>query len=245
MERDYEELARRLVDWIRERVDEPGCRGAVFGLSGGVDSATVAGLCKRAFPDNCLGLIMPCHSSPLDLEHASLAASQFDIPARVVTLDDIYERFLEAVGDVGAAETKEMAAANLKPRLRMVTLYFHANRLNYLVAGTGNKSEATVGYFTKYGDGGVDILPIGNLVKKEVYGLARHVGVPTSIIEKPPTAGLWAGQTDEVEMGLFYQDIDRYILTGEATKQVSERIKRMHALSEHKRRLPLVPEIKW
>ncbi|MHB0976743.1 MAG: NAD(+) synthase [Candidatus Aquicultorales bacterium] len=237
----YEALAEFLISWIRRVVEESACRGTVVGLSGGVDSSVVASLCRRAYPDDSLGVVMPCHSNPLDLEHASLLAAALKIATRTVVLDDIFDRFLEAIGDVGPGETKSNADANLKPRLRMATLYYHANRLNYLVAGTGNKSEATVGYFTKYGDGGVDILPIGNLVKEEVYGLADYLGVPRAIIEKPPTAGLWAGQTDESEMGLAYQELDRYILTGEAKPDVKARIERMNRASEHKRRLPLVP----
>ncbi len=240
--RDYEVLAGRLVEWIRERVAEAGCRGTVFGLSGGVDSSTVASLCKRAFPNDCLGLIMPCHSDPADMEHALLLASKADIPHKVVSLDAVYDGLLKEIGDVGLAERKGVAKANLKPRLRMATIYYHANALRYIVAGTGNKSEATVGYFTKYGDGGVDILPIGNLVKAEVYGLAEHLGVPKEIIEKPPTAGLWADQTDEAEMGLAYRDLDKYILTGEAPKEVKEKIEGMRRASEHKRRMPLVPD---
>lgn len=242
MERDYAELSRKLVEWIREKAAKAGCRGTVFGLSGGVDSSTVALLCKRSFPNDCLGLIMPCHSASLDMEHASLLAAKADIPHKVVPLDDVYDRLLEVAGDVGLPERRGLARANLKPRLRMATLYYHANALSYIVAGTGNKSEATVGYFTKYGDGGVDILPIGNLVKGEVYGLAEHLGVPREIIEKPPTAGLWADQTDEAEMGLTYRELDRYILTGEAPEEVERKIEAMHRASEHKRRLPLVPD---
>src|SRR5690606_5628013 len=108
----------------------------------------------------------------------------------------------------------DMAVANLKPRLRMTTVYYVANTRNYLVAGTGNRSELTIGYFTKYGDGGVDLLPIGRLLKAEVRELARELGIPERIITKAPSAGLWAGQTDEGEMGFTYAELERYLSEG-------------------------------
>jgi NAD+ synthase len=134
----------------------------------------------------------------------------------------------------------DLPIANLKPRLRMLTLYYFANKLNYLVVGTGNKSELTMGYFTKYGDGGVDILPLGDLLKTEINKLAAELGVPREIIDKPPSAGLWAGQTDEGEMGITYAELDK-ILSGEPKGILQEKIdlvKSREALSRHKRALP-------
>ena len=125
----------------------------------------------------------------------------------------------------------------------MLTLYYIANQLSYMVAGAGNRSELSVGYFTKYGDGGVDILPLGNLVKEEVRELAGFLGVPQPIIDKPPSAGLWEGQTDEEELGLSYEELDRYLLTGEVSGEVKERIESMITASAHKRLLPPVPDI--
>jgi len=138
-----------------------------------------------------------------------------------------------------------LALANIKPRLRMTALYYVANRFNYLVAGTENRSELTVGYFTKYGDGGADILPIANLVKSQVYELARFLGVPEKILRRTPSAGLWAGQIDEAEMGLTYEQLDRYILTGEAPRHVKERIEHLHRISEHKRQRPPIADVQW
>ncbi|MGE5589083.1 MAG: NAD(+) synthase [Bacillota bacterium] len=232
------ERCDRLVTWLRQQAAEAGVEGAVVGLSGGIDSAVVAGLCRRAFGEKVLGVIMPCHSDPQDAEHARLLADAFGIEARTVVLDDVYDQFLALLSLSGKGEPPRLAVANLKPRLRMITLYYHANSLGYLVVGTGNKSEATVGYFTKYGDGGVDLLPIGNLVKQEVRELADHLGVPQPILDKPPSAGLWGGQTDETEMGITYEVLDRYILTGEAPPPVAQRIQEMNRRSEHKRRLP-------
>jgi NAD+ synthase len=237
-----EELAQKLVSWIQEKVKESGCRGVVFGLSGGIDSATVGALCRRALPEGCLGLILPCYSHPRDEEDARRVAEVFGIPYKVIVLDRVYDALVEALtGRASSAGERSLALANIKPRLRMVALYYWANELNYLVVGTGNRSELAVGYFTKYGDGGVDILPLGNLVKTQVKELARYLGVPQDIIDKPPSAGLWEGQTDEEEMGLTYAELDRYLLTGEASPEVAKKIKALAAKSEHKKRLPAVP----
>ncbi|MDK2856483.1 MAG: synthase [Bacillota bacterium] len=236
------ELAARLSAWIKEKVEEAGRKGVVFGLSGGIDSAVVAGLAKRAFPHNSLGVIMPCHSLPQDAEHARLVAERFDLPVREIILDEAYDALLSTLRAAEPSSPKELALANIKPRLRMITLYYLATQHDYLVLGTGNKSELTVGYFTKYGDAGVDLLPLGNLVKEQVRALARYLGVPEAVIAKAPSAGLWEGQTDEAEMGLTYAELDRYILTGEGRPEVIGRIQAMRQKSEHKRRLPPVPD---
>ena len=176
---DAEKLAPKLVLWIQDRIKEAGASGAVFGLSGGIDSSVIAALCIRAFPGNSLGLIMPCHSIDEDRQHAELVAGAFKVPTRLAPLDDIYNSLFKILPDFKSdAPLKRLAQANLKARLRMVTLYYAANQLNYLVIGSGNRSELTVGYFTKHGDSGVDILPIGNLVKKQVKELAACLGVP-------------------------------------------------------------------
>jgi len=237
-----EETANGLVVWIREQVSRAKCTGAVFGLSGGIDSAVVGGLCKRAFPEHCLGVIMPCHSSQRDIEDARAVAEEFQIPISTITLDEVCQSLLRVlpVGDL-APSTERLAQANLKPRLRMLTLYYLANRLGYLVVGTGNRSERCVGYFTKYGDGGVDILPLGNLVKSQVRELAKHLGVPDEVIEKPPSGGLWKGQTDEGEMGITYEELDRYLTSGEATREVKQKVDAMISHSAHKRATPAIP----
>jgi NAD+ synthase len=229
----------RIVRWLKEQAAAAGVEGAVFGLSGGIDSAVVAALCRKAFGVDLLGVIMPCHSEPTDVEHAMLVAQAFDMPARLIKLDGVYDSLLTLLDPDAAAQGKrDLATSNLKPRLRMISLYYQANRLNYFVVGTGNKSELTVGYFTKHGDGGVDILPIAHLVKEQVRALAEHLGVPREVIDKPPSAGLWGGQTDEAEMGITYEQLDRYILTGDARNEVKERIEAMKSASEHKRRMP-------
>jgi NAD+ synthase len=239
---EMEKLAQKLAGWIKERVNAAGAKGVVFGMSGGLDSSVIAALCVRAFPKTSLGLIMPCYSNEEDQEHAELVTRQFSIRSRLVVLDSFADVFLNNMPDFKTGlPINHLAQANLKARLRMVTLYYAANQLNYLVVGSGNRSELTTGYFTKYGDSGVDILPIGNLVKKEVRELAAFLGVPQVIIDKPPTAGLWPGQTDEVEMGFTYEALDNYILTGKAHPELKKRVNAMNVRSAHKRAAPPVP----
>jgi NAD+ synthase len=235
--------AKRLSEWIKDKVLAAGCKGAVLGMSGGLDSSVAAALCIKAFPKNTLGLIMPCHSSETDKQHAEILAKQFSIPVKTVVLDDIYDEYLKILPDFKPDKSlTQLAQANLKARLRMITLYYTANQLKYLVVGSGNRSEMTVGYFTKHGDSGVDILPLGNLVKKEVRELARFLKIPREIIEKAPSAGLWAGQTDEGEMGFTYEALDEYILTSRAPEELKNRIEGMRAASTHKCTTPPIPD---
>jgi len=234
-----EQLAEKLTSWIRERVLAAGCKGVVVGMSGGLDSSVLAVLCHRAFPQNILGVLMPCYSSPEDEEHARIVASKFSIPTKVIILDVVFDALFKALPhDETKPDTSQLAKSNVKARLRMLTLYYFANQLKYMVAGAGNKSELSVGYSTKYGDSGVDILPLGNLVKGQVRELAGFLGIPQQIIDKPPSAGLWLGQTDEDELGLTYEELDRYLVTGEASNELREKIESMIAASSHKRLPP-------
>jgi NAD+ synthase len=245
-------LASSMAEWLRERVHEAGARGIVLGLSGGIDSAVVARVSQMAFPDGVMTVIMPAQSDPQDAEDAMLVAETFSLPVMTIDLARPVEALLlqaqQALGTwpPGAAPDDEkvsrLAQANLKPRLRMTTLYYVANRLNYLVAGTGNRTEIAIGYYTKYGDGGVDLLPLGSLVKSEVRALARELGVPARVMEKPPSAGLWIGQTDEGEMGFTYAELEEYLRRGPdaVAPATASRIERLARASEHKRRMPPV-----
>ena len=237
-----EELANRITAWIAEKVTGAKCKGVVFGLSGGLDSSVVGVLCKRAFPEDTLAVIMPCYSSDTDIAHAQEIARRFQIPATTIAMEGAFDSLVKVLPVAeGDPATQRVAEANVKVRLRMITLYYLANRLHYLVVGTGNKSELSVGYFTKYGDGGVDILPLGNLVKSQVRQLAIYLGIPEEIIDKPPSAGLWTGQTDEGEMGITYQELDHYLTTGEAGDETKKRVDAMVAGSAHKRSTPAIP----
>lgn len=231
--KNIEKICNEAVDWIRDIVNSGNAKGIVFGMSGGIDSAVVAALVKRAFPDNCFCVNMPCYSNPIDAEHAKLVADAVGIEMKTVVLNDAFDVMKE---QVDAKETdSKLAIANIKSRLRMVTLYYYAGVNNYLVAGTGNKSEITIGYFTKYGDGGSDMLPLASFVKREVRALAKYLEIPEIVITKPPTAGLWENQSDEKEMGMSYDDLDNYILTGEAPEDIKNKVDTMYSRSEHKR----------
>lgn len=236
-----EQVADKLVDWLRAEVQSAGCSGLVFGLSGGIDSATVAVLARRAFRDEHLALIMPIRSHPRDREDALLVVEQFKLKHREVELGPAFEAFAATVGEGPESSSRDLPLNNVKPRLRMATLYYFAARLNYLVAGTGNRTELTLGYFTKYGDGGVDLLPLGHLVKHEVRELATHLSVPASIVDKPPSAGMWEGQTDEGELGFSYDDLDRYLVGGEGSKALAERVEELRHKNAHKLRIPKLP----
>ena len=214
----------------------------VLGLSGGLDSSVLAVLCQHACPDNTLTLIMPCHSIDADKIHAEKVAGKFSIPTKIISLDKIYDSLLETLPNfIQDKAALKLTGANIKARLRMITLYYTANQLQYIVAGSSNRSELTIGYFSKYGDGGVDIMPLANLVKQQVRELAGYLGIPQEIIDKPPSAGLWAGQADEAEMGFSYDELDGYLLTGQAPDEVKDKIESMIAASNHKRSLPPLP----
>jgi NAD+ synthase len=239
--------ADRLAAWMRRLAQDAGARGFVVGLSGGIDSAVVARLAQLAMPGAALGVVMPCHSQPQDEADARLVAEHFSLPTIVVDLAPAHDALLAgartAVAGAAPDARARLALANIRPRLRMTTLYFVANSLNHLVAGTGNRSEIAVGYYTKYGDGGVDLLPLGRLFKSEVRALARELGVPAAVIEKAPSAGLWRGQTDEGEMGFTYEELERFLArgAGAVAPQVAARIAQLVKASEHKRDLPPMP----
>jgi NAD+ synthase len=249
--------AEPIARWMRQYLSASGARGFVVGLSGGIDSAVVARLAQLAAPGNVVAAILPCHSNPDDERDAMRVAAQFSMRTVRIDLGPSYDALLAAARS--GLETlpplmravpppddplARMAPANIKPRLRMTTLYFVANSLNYLVAGTGNRAELAVGYFSKYGDGGVDILPIGHLLKSDVRGLALDLKIPSDIVERVPSAGLWDGQRDEVEMGFSYDDIERYLQDGPqgVPPALAMRIERLARSSAHKRALPPTPE---
>ncbi len=241
--REPKKITAYLEKWIREKFKEAGARRAVLGISGGIDSALLAALLAKALgPENVTGVIMPCHSMPIDEEYARLLARTINIKTAKVALSEAYDAVSSALV-AGGAEIRGLAAANIKPRLRMAALYAIAQSEGALVCGGGNRDEITFGYFTKYGDSGVDLLPLAGLLKGEVWAVAEYLGVPKEIIDRLPTAALWDGQTDEAEMGLTYRQLDAYIATGDADSDVKEKIDTAKKSSAHKRRYPPMAEL--
>lgn len=235
-------MKNKIINWIREQVKQAEAHGIVLGLSGGLDSCVAAFLARQALGKNrVLGLILPCHSQRSDLDDAKLFARKFGIKTKTVDISAIFDSLIRIL-----PPADRLTKANIRPRLRMLVLYYFARKLNYLVCGTSNKSEIEAGYFTKYGDGASDIVPLGDLFKTQVKKLARDLGIPEKIIHKPPTAGLWPGQTDEIEMGITYQELDDILGCWETNKkQVLPRnkvnkVKEMVRRSEHKRQGPKI-----
>jgi NAD+ synthase len=251
-------LANDVSAWLKERFEESGANTFVMGLSGGIDSAVVCGLAARAVgKERVLGVIMPSASNPDDAVQANKVAQAFGVRTLTVDLTSLAQTFQAAMPTEAALDAlsllpgaasgdpearRNLAKANTRPRLRMTTLYYVANLVKGVVVGTGNKSEASIGYFTKYGDGGVDLFPIIDLYKFEVRAVAKEIGVPQSVIDRPPSAGLWQGQTDEDEIGLTYEQLDGALVaiergdTSEIEPAVLERVKALNTVSEHKRR---------
>jgi NAD+ synthase len=241
---------------MRRQLSSSGARGFVVGLSGGLDSAVVARLAQLAAPGHVVAAILPAHSDPVDERDADVVAKHFSLTTVRVDLAETYDTALataqsalHALPELRGPRPADpirarLPLANIKPRLRMTALYFLANSLEYLVAGTSTRSELSVGYFTKHGDGGSDLLPIGHLLKSEVRTLARDLNVPPETIQRTPSAGLWIGQSDEEEMGFTYADLERYLEEGPqgVSPALAMKIERLMRASDHKRALPPIPD---
>lgn len=236
-----------IVGWLRQQVQETKTNGLIVGISGGVDSAVVSFLIKRAFPDQSLGVIMPCHSSEADREEALKVVEACGIEHLLVDLSETHALLLKALETQLSTKQNQriqigqVAEGNLRARLRMSTLYTVSNYYNYLVVGTDNAAEWFTGYFTKYGDGGVDLQPLVHLPKRDVYRWASYLGVPESVIERRPSAGLWAGQDDETEMGTTYDRIDDFLSDMQVPETDRIKIETMHRTTAHKRSIPRTP----
>ncbi len=236
MMREYKKEFEGRVRFIRELLESSGAKGVVYGNSGGKDSALVGILCKAAC-DNTLGVIMPCASKRnfgMDRDDGLAVAAQYGIETREINLTPVRDAQLAQLA--GVTDMTAMATANIAPRLRMLTLYAIGAAENRLVAGTGNASEAYMGYFTKWGDGAHDFNPIADLTVTEIYEFLEYLNAPESVRKKAPSAGLFEGQTDEREMGVSYAAIDKFLATGEASEEDKAIIESYHKRSEHKRR---------
>ena len=251
---DPKETSIVIKDFIKTYIKNSGCKGVVVGLSGGIDSAVTAILCKDVLGTKKVKCVfLPDSTTPkIDYKHYEIITNKFNLSCEKIDITDVVKQ----ISSKSAIKPDKYALANIKARTRMVFIYEYANMTNGLVCGTSNKSEILVGYYTKYGDGGVDIMPIGDLYKTQVYQLARFLKIPKEIIIKPPTAGLWKDQSDEKELKLSYYKLD-LILAGLERKmdlddiakfvnvKISEvkRIKNMRIRSEHKRRAALIPKV--
>jgi len=251
---NLKEVSTVIKDFIKTYVENSGCKGVIIGLSGGVDSAVTAILCQEALGKNKTNcLFLPDETTPKnDFKHLEVLLKKFDLYCKKIDISD----FVKQIKKKCICKPDKYALANVKARVRMVLLFEYANMTGNLVCGTSNKSELLVGYFTKYGDGGVDIFPIGDLYKTQVWKLAKYLNIPKEIVSKPPTAGLWHGQSDEKELKISYDKLDQ-ILAGlerkidliDIVKLVDvkfsdvKRIKNMRVKTQHKRRSPLIPKI--
>ena len=232
--RDYQKEFDARVAFIRKIVADAHASGIVYGNSGGKDCALTGILCKAAC-DDTVGILMPSASGRnfgSDTDDALALAAQFGIEARRIDLTAARQAMLDALPAV--TEMTDASTANIAPRLRMTTLYAVAGSENRLVAGTGNRSERYMGYFTKWGDGACDFNPIADLTVGEIYEFLEFLHAPRSIIEKAPSAGLFEGQTDESEMGVTYAAVDEYILRGTGKERDIAIIDRYHARAAHK-----------
>lgn len=251
---DVEEVTTVIKDFISTYVTNSGYKRVIVGLSGGIDSAVVAVLCKQSLGrENVICVFLPNETTPeKDKKHLNIVVENFDLKCTQIDITPIVNQ-VRAVC-IEKPDTKTLG--NIKARVRMILLYEYANQLNSLVCGAANKSELLIGYFTKYGDGAADFLPLGDLYKTQVCQLAEHLKLPKPLISKPPTAGLWRGQTDEKELGINYKALDRILYGLERKFEVGdisnfaqvkksdvERIRQMRIKSQHKRCTPLIPKI--
>ncbi|MGK0413489.1 MAG: NAD+ synthase [Polaribacter sp.] len=209
-----EKTAEYIINWLKEYATNANIKGFVIGVSGGIDSALTSTLCaKTGLPLLCLE--MPIHQSKKQISRAQnhidwLQANFKNVSKTEVNLTPVFDSLIDALPTVESEESRFMSLANTRARLRMTTLYYFAALHGYLVAGTGNKVEDFgVGFYTKYGDGGVDVSPIADLMKSEVYKIAKYLGVHQEIIEAAPTDGLWGdNRTDEDQIGASYDELE-------------------------------------
>ena len=229
----------QIIDWIKDQVKKANCSGVAVGISGGIDSALVAYLAKKAFPNDSIGILIPINKKrQFDLEHGLELVKKLDLDYKIIDLSHEYQSMIDKMN-----VQLDLTKGNMQARLRMTTIYAFAQERNYLVLGTDNKAEYDLGYFTKWGDGGCDLLPIVNLYKSEVFEYAKKVGIPINIINKTPSAGLWDDQSDEKELGFTYDDYEQYDKNLLTDQQLIEKIKLQISKTNHKRiEIPKAPK---
>ena len=240
---ELKEYLLEIEDFLKKYLEESHCKAYVLGLSGGVDSSLVAAIARKAVgKDKLFCYALDIESNRVDVEDAKKVANELDLNLEIINLSKTYHSYLE---DLNGDNFIRLTKSNLKVRMRMVALFAFAQEKSGLVLGTDNMDEKYVGYFTKYGDGAADVLPIVYLTKSEVIEAAKLYGLSSLLANRTPSAGLFEGQTDETEMGVKYADLDNYLLGGKVEKSVEERIEYLHKISEHKRNpIPTPKEFK-
>ncbi|WP_338981611.1 NAD(+) synthase [Spiroplasma endosymbiont of Eupeodes luniger] len=234
-----------LVQWLQEQVKLANAKGLIVGVSGGIDSAVTVALIKKAMSDNHLAVFMPCYSSSNDEILVKKLLATLDLKLQIINLESAYNELQNNFNwHDGLSSLQQKALVNCKPRLRMTSLYALAQANEYLVVGTSNFDEWYTGYFTKHGDSACDILPLIHLLKSQINTAAKLLNIPQEIINQPPSAGLWAGQTDEKEMGITYAELDNFLNGQEKLldNNIVTKIKMMHKNSEHKRKSAIIPK---
>jgi len=257
LEIDFSETQKRICRFIKEYAENAGAKGIVLGLSGGVDSGTIAALSSLAIGgENVLGLMLPEKENfkQKDIDNAKVVAEQFHIKTQVCDISDALSGLYSAIPVFDQSD--RLCKGNVKARTRMIYLYYYANKQNRIVCGSSDKSETMMGYFTKWGDAAADIVPIMDLYKTQVRKLAIHLGIPQELALKPSTPALWPNQLAESELGIKYETLDlllygleRFMTPEEVAEQLGiekvmvEKVKSRWLANEHKRRMPLAPKI--
>ena len=251
---DPKEVTTIIKDFIKTYVKNSGVKSVVLGLSGGIDSAVTAILCRDSLgKKNVFCLYLPDETTPeKDRKDIDIIIKNFDLYCEKKDISDV----VKTISKNSVIKPDRFALANIKARTRMILLFEYANMKSSLVCGTSNKSEILVGYFTKYGDGGVDIMPLGDIYKTQIWEIAKYLKIPKSVISKSPSGGLWHGQTDEGELKIFYEQLDKILACLEKKIDISEislstgvkknevlRIKKMRIKNQHKSRAPLIPKV--
>jgi len=259
LELNLSEVEKRIRRFIKEYVENAGADGIVLGMSGGIDSGTVAAISSLAIGGSRVtGLMLPEKETynSKDIDDARVVAEKFGLETQVCDITPALEGFYETIPIFDQAD--KLSKGNIKARTRMIYLYYYANKLNKIVCGSSDKSETMMGYFTKWGDVAADISPLMDLYKTQVRKLAEHMGIPAELAAKPSTPALWPNQLAETELGIKYETLDlilfgleRFMTTEEIAQQLSvekplvEKVKSRWLAVEHKRRLPLVPKVEY
>ena len=257
LEIDFSETQKRICRFIKEYIENAGAKGIVLGLSGGIDSGTIAALSSLAIGgENVLALMLPEKENfnQKDIDDARVVAKQFHVETQVCDMSKALNGIYDAIPVFD--QSNRLCKGNIKARTRMIFLYYYANNQNRIVCGSSDKSETMMGYFTKWGDAAADIAPIMDLYKTQVRKLALHLGIPKELALKPSTPALWPNQLAESELGIKYETLDlilygleRFVSPEEIAKELAvekvlvDKVKSRWIANEHKRRMPLTPKI--